>query len=481
MNMNRRDFVKYSIGAGATILMGSGITRLLGNTVLAATQVLNVTITDAIKGMVTDNALNNAECYFWVYKMTADGVDIPAEVPGPNIITTKGDTIPITITNNLDEPHAFVVPGIFDSGPIAPGQTVTTSFTATKSGTFLYHDDLNSPVNRVMGLHGAFVVMPAVPSGTKFTPYDAATPGVQALFNDLGTAPQWPGLAWEQGDTNPASFAPPFRQYIWVVHQASPNLFREVGSLPPGVTFDAATFVNAFLRDPFSANNATRTPQYFTIDGQSGHFSHNNPFICPTLRVGEPCVIRVLNAGLMSHSLHIHANHVFVIGFKGNNITNSRLVTNGDGVVTNPIWVDTFTSNPMDIWEWLNPFMRAPDVPNKRGIGNISILSGADAPLQSLNGHDVWPPTEELNTFLPKAGTTAGVIPIAVQLSPLCYPMHDHSEPSQTSQGGNYNLGLISGMNFTGDRNVPPGTVTTFPNKPTVFGPDKTGPAAGGA
>jgi hypothetical protein len=30
--------------------------------------------------------------------------------------------------------------------------------------------------------------------------------------------------------------------------------------------------------------------------------------------------------------------------------------------------------------------------------------------------------------------------------------MHDHSEPSQTSQGGNYNTGLISGIYFTGDR-----------------------------
>jgi hypothetical protein len=32
--------------------------------------------------------------------------------------------------------------------------------------------------------------------------------------------------------------------------------------------------------------------------------------------------------------------------------------------------------------------------------------------------------------------------------------MHDHSEPSQTSQGGNYNCGLISGVYFIGDRNI---------------------------
>ena len=55
--------------------------------------------------------------------------------------------------------------------------------------------------------------------------------------------------------------------------------------------------------------------------------------------------------------------------------------------------------------------------------------------------------------------------------------MHDHTEPTQTSQGGNYNLGMIVGMNITGDRNTP-GGVTTFPNPPHEFPPNTTGPAA---
>jgi hypothetical protein len=46
-------------------------------------------------------------------------------------------------------------------------------------------------------------------------------------------------------------------------------------------------------------------------------------------------------------------------------------------------------------------------------------------------------------------------VDLAQRLSPLCYPMHDHSEPSQTSQGGNYNTGLMSGIFFIGDRNIP--------------------------
>jgi hypothetical protein len=449
-----------------------------------------------MKEMVTHNAINVARCYFWIFKED----NFPAECPGPNIFTTTGDFVVINLTNDLDEPHAFFVPGIVNSGPIAPGATKTLRFKVPKAGTFLYYDNLNEPVNRVMGLHGAFIVMPrAAVTGHKFTPFDNPTDSVQKLFDDLGTG-HWPGLAWEQGD--PLTNTPAFRQYVWVLHQASPNLFAEVGSLAPGVIYPADAFVNAFLRDPFSPIRANRIPQYFTISGQSGHFSHNNPFICPNHRVGEPTLIRHLNAGLWVHAMHLHVNHQFVVSYRG-------------VVSDNPLWVDMWGAFPLDTFEWLSPYMRPPDIPNQLGIGRADI----SPPLTSLNGHPVWPPQEELNLFIPPlVGTVlpsiqdppplppalpvvtpptlpitalaqdgVTVIDLAVRMSPLCYPMHDHSEPSQTAQGGNYNCGLISGMNVIGDRNTPGDTpasvglplITTFPHATTVHGPNSTGPAAG--
>ncbi|MBI4870580.1 MAG: multicopper oxidase domain-containing protein [Candidatus Riflebacteria bacterium] len=469
MNLTRRSFLR-GLAGGAAVIVGPGFVGrwTAQGLTLPGPQVLRFHVTDALKGMVTDNSINSAKCYFWTFREES----LEVEVPGPLIYTAVGQQIDLSVTNDLDEPHAFFVPGMFDTGPIAPGQTFTGSFTPTVAGSFLYYDNLNAPVNRVMGLHGAMVVMPATPApGHRYTPYSAPTLAVQKLFDDLGAQPWWPGLAWEEGDS--ATSTPPFRQHVWVLHQASPNLFREVGSLAPGVLYDPQAFIDAFTNDPFTpVPNNNRTPQYFTINGQSGHFAHDNPVICPMHRVGEPAVVRMLNAGLWTHSMHLHANHEYVIGVDG--VPQSSL-----------IWIDVFTLLPMRTVEWLVPLMRPPDIPNQRGIGR------ADPGLRTLAGGSTWPPAEELVMQIPGPGQRSGQdqngnpIDLAVEMAPLCYPMHDHSEPSQTAQGGNYNCGLISGLNFIGDRNQPQGVVT-FPGELTTMalhegGPEATGPAAGPA
>ena len=107
------------------------------------------------------------------------------------------------------------------------------------------------------------------------------------------------------------------------------------------------------------------------MSGQSGHFAHNSPWICPYSRVGEPYLIRLLNAGLWLHSTHIHANHVFIL--QHNN--RSDVVP---GSLDNPIWVDVYTANPLDTYDWLIPYMRPPDVPNNLGIGRDDLEQSLD-------------------------------------------------------------------------------------------------------
>jgi Multicopper oxidase len=360
-------------------------------------------------------------------------------------------------------------------------------------------------VNRMMGLHGALVVMPAGRNGTPYGRRDLrANPRLSRLFADLGRAPHWPGLAWGEGADNPDPFpgTPAFRQYIWLLHEASPMLFAEVGDARPGRNFDAATFMQRFISDRVTLNGTNqapeenRTPQYFTVNGQSGHFVHGSAFMTPHLRVGEPCVIRILNAGLWAHSMHIHANHVYVLA------VNNRFRFQQDvlpGQTDNHIWVDTFMSRPLDVFDWLLPYMRPPDIPNARGIGlpdrprrsnaaPIDQFGDDPATLQTPRANRTWPPLQEVHMCIPPLGTTSGDgRPMHLPLSPVCFPMHDHSEPSQTAQGGNYNMGLIAGMNFIGDRTIDadgvhtsnPNRMVTFQHAPRVAGARATGPAAG--
>ena len=454
--MKRRDFLKLGAAGVATLAVGK-FPGLGVKNAFAATQNLTITITDGLKNMHTKNAVSAlitdpnpipAQCYFWIYKMTADGVNLPPDAPGPTICAVKGDSINVSITNNLDEPHSFFIPGIFDSGPIAPGATFSGVLTASISGAHLYYDNLNEPVNRVMGLHGGLIVRPAAPAaGHKYTPYDNPTPHVQALYDSFGGSAHFPGLAWEEGDPN--TNTPPFRQYLWILHQASPNLHAAVGNLAPGAIYDAQLFQQQFLRDPFSPTRANMVPQYFTITGQSGFFSHFSPSITPMGRIGEPAVVHIINAGLWTHSMHYHFNHFYVT--YDSSASNGGVF--GDGVSTNPLWIDIYNVDPMDRVDYTYPFMRQPNIPTTRGLGL------PDPPLQTINGHPCYPPIEEMNVYMPKIGTTAkdvngNNISLAQRESPLCYPMHDHSEPSQTSQGGNYNTGMISGVYSIGDRNA---------------------------
>jgi len=493
--LKRRDFLKYASWGVATLVVGCGGGGGGGGVVVdpgnggggddgggdgggngggpgEIVETLNFTITDIMKEMITHEpdapfpaGGNEALCYYWVFKEDR----FPADNPAPQIFCLTGDRIAVNVTNNLDGPHAFFIPGapgqppMVESGPIQPGETWSGEFIAGAPGTYLYHDNLNAPVNRVMGLHGALVVMPTeAVAGRKFTPYANPTAGVQQLFDDFGSAPWWPGLAWEEGDA--VTETDPFRQYVWLVHEASPVLFAEVGAFAeanPGQDFPAQNFMNAWFEAPFlNTNNDARAdgvvagfprteefnrkPHFFTINGQSGFFAHHNPAITPFHRVGEPCVVRILNAGMDTHSLHLHANHFYVTMV--NNVPQE-----------NPIWVDVYNIFPGWNVDYTIPVMRPPDIPNARGIGRANSSAGPDQGLPTATG-TTWPPTEELNQHFPR-------LDLAVLQSPLCYPMHDHTEPSQVAQGGNYNCGMIAGLYILGDRNTL-GGITDFPKDP---------------
>lgn len=114
----------------------------------------------------------------------APGVSVPAityngQVPGPLIRVTEGDTLRVTLTNELQQAtaihwHGLHVPNSMDgvvpfSQPaIEPGQRFTYEFPASHAGTFMYHSHLNAVEQIDRGLYGTLIIDPATPPPARF-------------------------------------------------------------------------------------------------------------------------------------------------------------------------------------------------------------------------------------------------------------------------------------------------------------------------
>jgi manganese oxidase len=104
------------------------------------------------------------------------------QLPGPVIRATEGDRVRVTLKNELPEEtvihfHGPKIPNAMDGVPdvtqptIKVGQTFSYEFTATPSGTFVYHSHHNSAVQEPLGLYGVLIIDPK--PGTALAQRDA--------------------------------------------------------------------------------------------------------------------------------------------------------------------------------------------------------------------------------------------------------------------------------------------------------------------
>lgn len=371
LEFSRREFIKYSSCGLVALAVGTlDLPFLFRTRAFAADQIVDLTMEGALVEMI-----DQTQVFHWLFSSAATGPSFP----GPVIFAKSGDEITINLTNNLFEDHAFqIVATDVLTGPIPPGGKFSLTFTAPAAGTYLYQDPLNAPVNRVLGLHGLLVVLPQ--SGN--TPYSFPTAPVQQLFNDLGTTALFPGEPWLAE-----------RSRIWLFSSIDPRFNDQAQR---GLAIDPLQFTATFL------------PRYFTINGKSGAFASHADDVIPRGRIGQPHLIRMVNAGMAAHSPHQHANHYYIL-------------SQNNQVSDNVFDVDTFTVAPLDRIDMLIPFIRPPDIP-----GDVNI------PLRFL---------------IPNELATVLITP----QSPLSWPMHCHMEMSQTAAGGNYPQGLVTHFEITGD------------------------------
>jgi len=111
--------------------------------------------------------------------LTVEAITYNGTVPGPTIRATEGDTLKVTVKNELDQDtcihwHGLHVPNDMDGvpgvtqDPIRPGESFTYEFTATHAGTFRYHPHINSVEQIDNGLYGLLVIDPQQPDSLAF-------------------------------------------------------------------------------------------------------------------------------------------------------------------------------------------------------------------------------------------------------------------------------------------------------------------------
>ena len=301
----------------------------------------------------------------------------------PPLTVTQGARVSIKLVNKTRKPRRFAITGFSsDAFPVvAAGATGDISFVAPTAGSYIYHETTEGAVGRVLGLHGSLVVMPVdgrTAAGAR-TPYTNPTTAQGRLFDALGVAKRFPGERWRP--------ELPERNLIWLFSEIDPVLNRQVErNLPVAWT----------------TLNKTFTPQYFTINGVSGFDAAHDESVQPVGYLGEPHLIRTMNAGLATHSPHIHGNHVFVMS---DTVPDTLGVAKSDNILE----CDTWMLKGMWRKDVLLPYIKPDEIPAA-----------------------AWPPKQEQ--------------------FPLAYPMHCHCEMSQTAAGGNYPQGLITHWELLGVR-----------------------------
>ncbi len=262
------------------------------------------------------------------------------QVPGPTLIVTEGQTVTVTLTNDLP-PSAgdtsILFPGfnVTTSGGVAGlltqeaahGGTVTYTFTASTPGTHSYYSGTQGDLQIEMGLYGALIVLPANVPAACTAGLPATNPGANAAAKSF----------WGESDFRLAAAAYDHpetcydREYMFQFSELDPDIHSQAlaqvtkaGNCTPGAS-------GCSLKVPTEPYHAT----YFMINGRSmpddmdpnyaTQYPHQPYNGNPHMHPGELVLMRVIGQGRWQHPFHEHANHVRILARDGNLILSASI------------------------------------------------------------------------------------------------------------------------------------------------------------
>ncbi|MCX7622389.1 MAG: multicopper oxidase family protein [Thermomicrobium sp.] len=198
------------------------------------------------------------------YRVTTFTYD--GQLPGPELRVREGETLRVTLTNQLPEPttihwHGIPVPNAMDGVPevtqpaVPPGGSFTYEFVVPVAGTYFYHTHIGLQLDR--GLAGALIVEPRQETssydrevtlllddwldGIDGTPEDALRRLAGAGHGPHGAMPMSPGTHAMPGMGMPGMGSQPGTAAVPVPAETEPDLVYPlylVNGQPPETPFE---------------------------------------------------------------------------------------------------------------------------------------------------------------------------------------------------------------------------------------------------
>ena len=276
---------------------------------------------------------------FWGF---GDASAAKPQYPGPTLIVNEGDTVTITLTNNLAEPVSMAFPGLTvttHQSPMFPqgnraqltslvpeaapnGGAQTYTFVADRAGTFYYQSGSNQPIQLRMGLFGAIIVRP-LQNGTSQTIHDTDYRSLRGLYTlatgttGTGVTRTFTQFAYDDGDGSTGYD----REYLILTSEMDPGFHTWM------------EFGGAYDISKWKAN-------YWFINGRCGPDTMDMPNVAnlpyqpynamPLMHPGEVVLVRYVGMGRDLHPFHTHGNHVRVVATDGRLLSSPTATTGAD-------------------------------------------------------------------------------------------------------------------------------------------------------
>jgi FtsP/CotA-like multicopper oxidase with cupredoxin domain len=241
------------------------------------------------------------------------------QVPGPEFHVMEGDWVKVNFTNHTEEMHTIHWHGLFvpytmdgvpmiTQDPVHPGQTFVYRFQAKPGGTRWYHCHWGTLLHASHAMHGAFVIhRPDDPLKARF-PYtrdytlvleawdiDFSREEMSALLEGMKQV----NLLMAQGRLDPMTHGF-FRNY-----EAFKKAYLDGQYVPP------------YLQSRSSGVDINYN--FFGINGKAYPATRRLK-----IRQGEWIRVRLVNAGNLSHHMHLHGHDFWWVAQDGNDLAEPR-------------------------------------------------------------------------------------------------------------------------------------------------------------